>query len=70
MAPIDLDALTRHVRAILVCPHLSVPATGDYALDRALADLAQHGRGHLPVEPGLPYWLSLPPHEPALIQHR
>jgi len=70
MALIDLDALTRHVRAILACPHLLVPATGDRALDRALTDLARHGRGQLPVEPGLPYWLRLPPHDPALIQHR
>lgn len=57
LLPIDLNALTQHVRAVLTDPH-ATPATGDGALDAALARLARQRRaGHaLPEAATLAYW--------------
>jgi len=73
MPHIDLAVLAAHVHAIITNPHASTSsATGDLALDDALADLAHHCHAtHDSPEAHVlfgnpPFWLTpVPAHAPC-----
>lgn len=48
MPRVDMTTLTAHVQTVLADP-FTAPATGDAALDAALAQLAQHRRAGQPL---------------------
>ena len=61
MSLVNLCTVAAQVRVLLTDPSTAVPATGDGALDRALATLAAQCRAGLPLEASpLNYW-STPP---------